>query len=597
MTSRSASGRAVLQARELFLEGGSALDGAVRDEIRASWLRSRQHSIGAEHVQATYVERADPQTLLRDSAMSVLRDVAQEIANEPVALLLTDPHGVVLDRVCGDRGLTQHLDRAQLSLGFTYAESSVGTNGIGTAIETRSPTLVTGGEHFVGDLCQFGCAGVPIVHPLTSALVGLLDLTSWARDTNPMLLGYARATARRIQDRMVERTSLSEVTLVREYLWTCQHAGGSVLALNGELTMMNAHLQQTFDAADQTTLLACVADVSEARRTATVIADLPSGQVVRLGYRPTFTEQNAFAGGIVQIKPQVATRTHEPRHVPAVRLPGVVGASPTWERVCQKVLDSQRRSEWLVLEGEPGVGKLTLLTGAHRAAHPTGHLRVLDAADAYDIDVWLDEVAEELDAQPNTGTLILRRVHLLPESAVSSLAGMLLECQGNTGIATQPWVTMTMPSAAHSATIDAELLPHFPHTIAVPALRHHMDDLPRLVAHLLGQISRDSRLALSDDAMNQFMRLPWHGNVKQLRKVLTEAARQRRTGIIGVDDLPPECRSVNRRRLTTMEALERDAIVDALDTHDGNKDLAAEALGMSRATIYRKIKGFGIRSR
>ncbi|TWP35597.1 sigma-54-dependent Fis family transcriptional regulator [Leekyejoonella antrihumi] len=588
------SGGTLMRSRELFLEGGLADDAPVRDEIRASWVRSRHLSVGAEHVQATYIERADGQMLLRDSARPVLQDVAHEIANEPVALLLTDPNGVVLDRVCGDRGLTQHLDRAQLSPGFTYAESSVGTNGIGTAIETRTPTLVTGGEHFVSDLCQFGCAGVPIMHPLTSALMGLLDLTSWAADTNPLLLGFARAVARRIRDRLVERTSLNEVTLVREYLWTCQHTGGSVLALNGELTMMNAHTQQTFDVADQSVLLARSADVAEARQAATVVADLPSGQVVRLGYRPTFTDQNVFAGGVVQIKPQVATRGHEPRHVPAVRLPGVVGSSPAWERVCHKILDSNRRSEWLVLEGEPGVGKLTLLTGAHRATHPTGHLRVLDAADADDPEVWLDVVAGELEPQPGAGALILRRVHLLPETAISALAGMLLECQGNTGLDTQPWVAITMPAESHNAAIDTELRPHFPHTVGVPALRHHMDDLPRLAAHLLGQVSRESRLALSDDAMNQLMRLPWHGNVKQLRKVLTEAARQRRTGIIEFADLPGECRSASRRRLTTMEALERDAIVDALDTHDDNRNLAAESLGMSRATIYRKIKGFGI---
>ena len=51
---------------------------------------------------------------------------------------------------------------------------------------------------------------------------------------------------------------------------------------------------------------------------------------------------------------------------------------------------------------------------------------------------------------------------------------------------------------------------------------------------------------------------------------------------------------MTRRKLTRLESLERDAIVRSLLDNDGSKVDAAEALGMSRATIYRKIKEFGI---
>ena len=51
---------------------------------------------------------------------------------------------------------------------------------------------------------------------------------------------------------------------------------------------------------------------------------------------------------------------------------------------------------------------------------------------------------------------------------------------------------------------------------------------------------------------------------------------------------------MSRRKLTRLEAIERDAIVRSLSENDRNKAEAAKALGMSRATIYRKIKDFGI---
>ena len=99
---------------------------------------------------------------------------------------------------------------------------------------------------------------------------------------------------------------------------------------------------------------------------------------------------------------------------------------------------------------------------------------------------------------------------------------------------------------------------------------------------------------MGSEAMRRLRTLPWPGNVAQLRSVLTETLSRRRSGVIGVDDLPAECRSVTRRKLSRLEAMERDAIVRSLSENDGDKADAAEALGMSRATIYRKIKDFGI---
>jgi transcriptional regulator of acetoin/glycerol metabolism len=90
------------------------------------------------------------------------------------------------------------------------------------------------------------------------------------------------------------------------------------------------------------------------------------------------------------------------------------------------------------------------------------------------------------------------------------------------------------------------------------------------------------------------MRLPWAGNVTHLRAVLAGVSRRRRSGVVEAEHLPAECHATTRRQLTKMESLERDAIVDALVDHAGDKAGASAALGMSRATIYRKIRDYGI---
>ena len=112
--------------------------------------------------------------------------------------------------------------------------------------------------------------------------------------------------------------------------------------------------------------------------------------------------------------------------------------------------------------------------------------------------------------------------------------------------------------------------------------------------YLLTRLTRGADLVCSTEAMRVLMRNRWPGNVEQLYQVLRKVIARRRTGVIRPDDLPAETRAITRRVLTPLEAIECDAIVDALLDADGNKAEAARRLGMSRATIYRKIRGYGI---
>jgi transcriptional regulator of acetoin/glycerol metabolism len=90
------------------------------------------------------------------------------------------------------------------------------------------------------------------------------------------------------------------------------------------------------------------------------------------------------------------------------------------------------------------------------------------------------------------------------------------------------------------------------------------------------------------------MRSSWPGNVEQVHQLLHRVVQHRRSGVIQPTDLPPETQTVSRRLLSPLESMERDAIVQSLSDAHGNKVKAAHSLGMSRATIYRKIHEYGI---
>lgn len=584
--------RQLANARERFLSS-QVPDDLVRGEVQASWTRSLHLSVEASGLDPVFVSRLNQETLLAITAAPILKHLAAQLANEEVAIILTDAHGLILQQICSDPGLSRNLDGAHLVAGFNYGEESVGTNGIGTALECRAPIMIHGQEHYLEDLGKFSCAGAPIRHPVTGTLMGAVDLTCLATQSNPLLLAVARSTADQIEQELHNQTNARELALVSEYLSACRHTSGAVLALNSDLTMMNNRVRQDFDPSDQAALLAYTADAAGARSSMTLLADLPSGLVARMDYRPAYIN-DTLAGGVFRIRhnsgPTLTSASPHELALPAI--PGIVGKSTAWQRTCQAVDTYSRNREWFVLEGEAGVGKLALLHGVHQMRSPSASLRVVDAADLEDPDIWLDIVEQAL--ANGAGSLILRRVHLLPPAVIAELAVVLHEHEDDDSQDGRPSVAMTMCGSPRNSDVDGQLLPLFPHTVEVPALRHRIEDINQLVPRLLGRLTRGGNLTCSPEALRQLMRLPWVGNVEQLRQILSRVVQQRRSGTIELDDLPPGCRASSRRKLSQMEALERDAIVNALIANSGSKVNAANDIGMSRATVYRKIRDYGI---
>ena len=153
------AGRPVAEARAAFLDDEPVPSGTVRAPILASWTRSRLWRVRPEHIDLPFEPGADGDSILTRAAEPVLREIVDLFATEPVSVILCDSDGVVLSRRTGDSGLEHHLDRVWLAPGFSYAEQFVGTNGIGTALEARSPAQVFGHEHYARAARRAGLRG------------------------------------------------------------------------------------------------------------------------------------------------------------------------------------------------------------------------------------------------------------------------------------------------------------------------------------------------------------------------------------------------------------------------------------------------------
>ncbi|GEL18013.1 Fis family transcriptional regulator [Pseudonocardia asaccharolytica DSM 44247 = NBRC 16224] len=581
----------IAHARTAFLVNDPVDPGIVRAPILASWTRSRHYDVPADHLELPYESDCAPDSPLVRAATPIVLEVADQLSGEPVSVILCDDEGVVLQRRTGDSALNQHLDRVWLAPGFSYAERYIGTNGIGTALEGRGPAQVFGHEHYIEQLEDLACAGVPIRHPINGKLLGVIDLTCWRREANKMMATAVATIARRIEETLLEQSGRRELTLLHDYLAACQRNRGAVLALSDDLLMMNDRARELLDPGDQMPLVTNAAEALSSGRRRQLLIDLPSGATARVQCRPSWVEGGS-SGGVLHVQ-LVSADTAGSRALslphPAA-LPATVGSGPMWAKCCQAVDRHFRSREWLVLQGEPGTGKRTLARATHQLRSPAAHLRLLDAQDYG--PRWIAEVVEELAT--GAGTLVLCHVDQLSAEGVQAL-GDALEPHRESTDPERPWVVATVDrSRARMSPALTELLASFPRTVDVPPLRHHIEDVTELVPHLIARLTRGAELTCSPDAMRVLMRNHWPGNVEQLYQVLRKIVARRRTGQVSPADLPAECRATTRRVLTPLEAIECDAIVEALIETDGNKAEAARHLGMSRATIYRKIRGYGI---
>ncbi|HMG31407.1 MAG TPA: helix-turn-helix domain-containing protein [Jiangellaceae bacterium] len=586
-------GDGLADTRVRFLTAEPVEPGRVREPILASWWRSRESNVAADRIEMRYIRDQNLDTPLSRSAEPVLRQLHEELAGQPISIVLTDQAGLVLSRLTGDANLARHLDTVQLAPGFSYAEEFVGTNGIGTALEGGQPMHVFGHEHYAEDLEDLACAGVPIQHPISGKTVGAVDLTCWRSDAGPLLMTLAKTTAVQIRQSLLADAAAPEIELLQEYLRVCRRTPGIVIALNNDVVMMNDYARTVLAPADQAALLRQATEALAGRRRS-VMVDLPTGMRLRMYTRSLGAP--LLPGGVIHAKVAEISMPKRRDGGPAARmlLPGLLGSGALWRRACDEVENAYRAGEWVALAGEPGVGKLAILRAVHQRRNPGGRFTVLDAADVTD-QRWLASARRALvdeNGDDHAGSVVIRHPDRLDGVHLRSLIAALQEptkADGQRAV----WVAVTLGLGAQSKDL-ARLLRLFPSTVDVPPLRHHVEDIQQLAPFFVARLGYQGQLTCSPEVLQMLMRSNWPGNVEQVFQTLRQVVQHRRTGMIQPHDLPPETGALSRRLLSPLESMERDAITQSLVDARGNKAKAAKALGMSRATIYRKIHEFGI---
>ena len=142
--------------------------------------------------------------------------------------------------------------------------------------------------------------------------------------------------------------------------------------------------------------------------------------------------------------------------------------------------------------------------------------------------------------------------------------------------------------------------------IELPPIRERISDIPALAEHFLTRVCEDSGKTVrgfTDDAMQALQRYRWPGNVRELQNVIERAVLLGKGSVIGIEDLPTNVSAGggvtiepldNRSLKQVLEGPERQIILEVLEANNWNRQVTAEALGINRTTLYKKMKRLGL---
>ena len=308
-------------------------------------------------------------------------------------------------------------------------------------------------------------------------------------------------------------------------------------------------------------------------------------------------------------------------------LPGLIAQSPAMHAVLDLVERVAPTDATVLIQGESGTGKEVIAKAIHhasvRAARPFVAVNCGAVPETlleselfgYARGAFTGAAGSKLGLfeEADGGTLFLDEIAEMPAALQVKLLRALQSGE------------VRRLGATQTATIDVRVLAATNGDLAtriaqgsfredlfyrlnviqmvLPPLRDRREDIPALAEHFLVRAAAKlgRTLRLSPGALERLLRYPWPGNVRELENAIERAAILARTETVEPDDLPPHVSAGLQlgpspalpRQITLAEA-ERAHILTTLERFGRNHSGAAEALGIGRTTLWRKLKEYGI---
>src|SRR6056297_146626 len=620
----------------------------VRDEIVQSWQRSMNMGVDAAKRHSRKIESEDDlhqlrrrNLSLRRAAKYALARLEPHLADAKAVLILTDKDGVIIDAI-GDPSVLDEGQNIHLEIGGIWNEDAIGTNGIGTALKTGKPTYVHAAEHFCQGVQAWTCAGAPIFDPFDRSVIGVIDLSGPPGIFRRHNVALVMAAAREIEIALAEQQHEERTLLLEAFLNSNNDRhGNSVLLLDkvGRILFRRGLDDRIYQSRPELAvgkhLLSLSANMNDCDIRAALPPELETEGIERLEFggrlrgAALFLKQNrdappAHMERAVRIKPRANVDEEEIV---------IVGAAPKMLEALELAKRAAAADVTVLIQGETGVGKEQFARLVHSR---------LPRKDAPYVTVNCAAISKDL-----IGAELFGHVEGAFTGAVrggkagkfeQANGGVLcLDEIGDMPIELQPYLLRALEQRAvyrigdsERRSVDVQLVAMTNRNlrndveagrfrrdlfyrigivvIDVPPLRERAGDIPLLLRHFnevfAKRFAREP-LHFSPDLLERLCAYRWPGNVRELRNMVERLFLLKADTKVHASDLPEEIfEPADGFGLVTcieipdvgvnLESVEAMTIRRAMQVENGNLTRVAEKLGISRPTLYRKIKQYDI---
>jgi len=620
------------QARLQLLESGDFPAGAIDERLARSWRRSLAAGLSptgrlpvGDNLSGNQLERSLARNHdLISHSRPIMEYLFEQVRHSHSMVILADRHGVLMHTL-GDADFLGKAERVALMSGASWHERQRGTNAIGTALAEASGIEIHGAEHYLERNGFLTCAAAPIVSA-SGELLGALDISGDQRSRHPHTLGLVNTAARMIENRLVTATCQRHIRL---HLHPQPEGIGSVaegiVALSDDGWIVGANRQGL--------ALLGLAAVDIGATPLFRALDVRLEEILSLSrrrpqqplllYRHDGTPLYAVVHAERSL-PAQARRLEPPATVDA--LAKLDTGDARWRAAADKARRVVGKPIPLLLHGESGVGKELFARAVHEASpQKNGPFVAINCAALPENLIEAELFGYTPGAftgarkegsigrlrEADGGTLFLDEIGDMPLTMQTRLLRVLQERQVTPLGGGQPVkVDFALICATHHNLRAASENGRFRSdlyyrlnglTLNLPSLRER-SDFAALTGKLLLDLTDDASLHLAPELLARLAACRWPGNLRQYASVLRTAVAMLDPDETRIDwrhlpdDLIEELQDSGRQTPppeTTgqnLAELSRTAIQQALEQNRGNLSAAARQLGISRQTLYRKLK-------
>jgi transcriptional regulator of acetoin/glycerol metabolism len=604
---RLSRARAVLERR------GMAAADLLPAPIAESWTRCLAAGLDPRKPpprvvvdETTLREARQRRDLLRRLALCEMDNLYHQIAGSNFMVAFAGADGILLDAVT-DQSFSETAGASSIRPGTVWTETSCGTNALGTVVQTGKPIMVHGAEHFFAQFGTLTCTAAP-VFDAEGALAGVLDASSDCRSRQQHTGALVSMAATQIENGLFRECHRTDVLIAlhsrAEYLHTLS---AGLLAVDPGGMLLGVNMQARF--------LLQGLPVARGRRLEelfrTRFEDLLHAS---RNNETTWLEDrvgSVFAARLENVRVVRPVPVTTVTASPAAPRPGFVAEDPAVAASLHQLESAARRKLPILLQGETGTGKEQFARHAHAASGRTGAFIPVNCAalpeslaeaelfghaegaftgarrggapglvlEADGGTLFLDEIGE---MRPPLQTMLLR---LLDDWAVRPVGGgrprqadVLLVAATN----------VELGQAMAAGRFRADLFYRLNTVeIVLPPLRARAD-FALIVRHVLRSVAPNWRI--DDTAIVELRRLPWFGNIRELRAMLTRLTLLATAGVINAEtiiglgarttDVPPE---------RPLREMQHERIRAVYHETAGNISETARRLHVSRNTVYRAL--------